>query len=303
MDNTWLAEAVLEEESKKINYNPSLTGAGTLLHSLDLTKDDLENTAKVEKAITAAKKLPENEQTKKIILNLIINLIKGAPISFLIGALLGLVAYFFKISPHVVGTAGGLALGTLEGNATDYDRLIEACEKRKKKLQKTVDNSDDKKEVADAKKAIANLDNTIKMVQKDRKSSKNKASVYREDSEIKGWLVEAFLDEGKQGPDHPGSWEMKDKTDFETKKNIEDVKKNVSNLTDSNRAKRVVTANMGSLDGMKKVVDAMDRSGGTDSATDPNKVRGLDTVLRHDRKKAVGESSWLVGSFIEEDSI
>ena len=36
------------------------------------------------------------------------------------------------------------------------------------------------------------------------------------------WLIESFLNEGKQGPDHPESRNMRDKWDFDDKKREED---------------------------------------------------------------------------------
>ena len=43
------------------------------------------------------------------------------------------------------------------------------------------------------------------------------------------WLIEAYLDEGKHGPDHPESRNMRDKYDFDSKKSSERMDKLIDN--------------------------------------------------------------------------
>lgn len=172
----WLIEAYNEEALDEAEYMKSLMGPSVLLKSLQLTKEDLEDPKKIKKALEDAKKLPKNIKTRKVIVDTLIRIAKLAPAAFLAGFGLG---WFLKdIGFLFVGpVAGAITMADASG---DYDRLIEACENRKKKLQKVIDKSEDKKEVSDAKKAIAKLDETIDIVDKARKKSKNKASVYEE---------------------------------------------------------------------------------------------------------------------------
>ena len=119
------------------------------------------------------------------------------------------------------------------------------------------------------------------------------------------WLIEAFLDEGKQGPDHPESLEMKNKKDFLNKKSEEfknqtwyggpsqeQIRRHNAAI-DADKAEENNTKNKHDRTKATNALRKTSANGRDQNLHRHNALSAGDAVMRHNRRhpdRAVGES-------------
>ncbi len=188
---SWLVESFLDEAEAYMDENDALD-EGTRLKGINFlytnplvklmglkSKEDLVNPKKVKDAFTKIKSLKPGEKTAKTIMTVLHMFITFTPFALLIGAIVTIVTIACPLLMPIADL-GALSIGIYEGAISDYDRLINYLESRKKKNEKEIAKSSDKEYIAKLKKEIAEIDKSIKIIESYEEKAKNKASVFQD---------------------------------------------------------------------------------------------------------------------------